>query len=166
MMHKGMTQQIFIFIFALIMMALVLVFGIRQLFVVTDTASTVETLAFVEDFKKEVQTYTTFDAGSTKNVRISVPSAVHQLCFFNPQLPVAGISDPVFKALLQGDKKNNLFVLPLEEFQSPGPGFFIPHFVLQGPKNPYCTLAKKGLLQVMIETVSVDTTTAVTVREL
>ena len=163
-MQKGMSQQVFIFIFALIMMALVLIFGVRQLFVVTDTATTVETLSFVEDFKQEVQAYTNFDVGSSKQVKLSLPSGVNQICFFNTQQPIQGISDPILRAFLEADKKNNLYVLPLEEFQNPGPGFFVPHLTVKGSNNPLCVLTPNGLL-VIIETVAVDNTIAVAVRE-
>src|SRR3989344_3584699 len=163
-MHKGMTQQIFIFIFALIMMALVLLFGVRQLSVVTTTADKVETLVFIDDFTKEIQSYTNFDIGSSKQVRLSLPSGINQVCFFDPKQPVQGISDPVFRALLEGDKKNNLYVLPLEEFQNPGPGFIVPHLITKGSHNPFCVLTPNGF-RVIIETVAVDNTIAVAVRE-
>lgn len=163
-MHKGMTQQVFLFIFALIMMAVVLLFGIRQLFIVTDTADKVETLTFVEDFKQELQTYANFDVGSSKYLTLSVPSDVNQICFFNSKKPIQGITDPVLKALLQSDKQNNLFVLPLERFQNPGPGFFIPALTVQGTKNPLCIMTSNSL-KVFIETVFVDNKIAVEVKE-
>lgn len=163
-MQKGMTQQVFIFIFALIMMAFILMFGVRQVFLVTDTSDKIQTLSFVEDFKKEVQTYANFDIGSNKLVKLSVPSAVNQICFFNSKQPVQGISDLVFKALLKSDKKNNLFVLPLEEFQNPGPGFFIDHLTVIGQQNPICVMTANSF-QVYIETIVVDNKIAVQVKE-
>ena len=163
-MRKGMTQQVFIFIFALIMMALVLTFGVRQLGIVIDTADKVETLTFIEALKKEVLTYYNFDVGSNKYLILPVPSDVNQICFFNNQLPVQGITDSVFKALLQGDKKNNVFVLPLEQFQNPGPGFFIPHLTVQGQRNPLC-LTTSNSLKVLIETVALQNTVAVEVKQ-
>lgn len=159
-----MTQQVFIFIFALILMALVLVFGIKNLLLVTTTAEKVETLSFVEDLKKEVQTYYNFDVGSTKYLTLSVPADVNQICFFNNQLPLQGISDPVFLALLAGDKKNNVFILPLEHFQNPGPGFSIPHLTVRGPRNPLCIMTPNSL-KLLIETVVIPNGVAVEVKE-
>ncbi|MDP1694236.1 MAG: hypothetical protein Q8L34_01730 [Candidatus Woesearchaeota archaeon] len=159
-----MTQQVFIFIFALIMMAFVLMFGVRQVILVNDTGEKIATLSFVEDFKKEVQTYANFDVGSNKLVKLSVPSGVNQICFFNSNKPVRDISDPVLNALLRGDKKNNLFVLPLEKFQNPGPGFFIDHLTVEGQQNPVCVLTANDF-QVYIETIVVDNKIAVNVKE-
>lgn len=146
------------------MMALVLIFGVRQLFLVTETAEKVETLSFIEDLKKEVQTYANFDVGSNKYLTLSVPAAVNQVCFFNSNLPISSITDPVFKALLKGDKRNNVFVLPLEEFQDPGPGFFVSHLIVQGSRNPLCVLTPNSL-QIKIETVLVNNAVAVEVKE-
>ncbi len=159
-----MTQQVFIFIFALILMAVVLLFGIRQLVLVTSTADKIETLSFIDTLKKEVQTYANFDIGSTKYLTLSVPNDVNQVCFFNNQLPAQDIADPVFQALLTSDRRNNIFVLPLESFQSPGPGFFIPSLTVRGSRNPLCVTTPDSL-KIILETIAVPQGVAVEVKE-
>lgn len=164
MFQKGMSQQVFIFIFALILSAAVLIFGVQQLLLLLGTGKTVETLSFVEALNKEAQTYATFDPGSTKLVTFSLPADVNQVCFFNNQLPVQGVSDPVFRALLRADTKNNVFILPLEQFQDPGPGFFIPHLTIRGSRNPLCVMTP-GKLSLLLETIALPGSVAVEVKE-
>lgn len=160
-----MTQQVFIFLFALLLVALVLVFGVKQLLLVMSTADKVETLKFVDDFRKQVQTYAGFGIGSSKQLIIPLPSTVDQVCFFTPGQPLTGISDPVLRALLQSERKNNFYLLPLEQFQNPGPGFTIPYLVVRGPKNPLCILTPNDL-RVQITTIEYQGGISVEVRPL
>jgi len=95
---------------------------------------------------------------------LSVPNDVNQVCFFNNQFPARGVSDPVFQALLASDKRNNVFVLPLERFQNPGPGFFIPSLTVQGSRNPLCVTTPNSL-KIILETIAVQQSVAVEVKE-
>ena len=151
-MKKGISTQIFIFIFALLMIVLVLGFGIRSLSTVSDTANNVELLTFIDTLDDLVQEYYVFDVGSSELVDLAVPKGVTHVCFSNPKEPISKSVPTDLAFFVQNNKKDNLYILPLDAYKAPAPDFTVAHMYVDPTTNPLC-VATQGLLQVKLETV-------------
>lgn len=149
---KGQINQVFIYISALLFMALILLFGVRSIMDFKEKAEFAELTKFVSDFKKEIENYYNFDVGSVKYLSLSVPGKVKQICFFNPDKKISVKVDDDFKFVLETDKQYNMYTLPLDAYPSPAPDFKIPHLVNTADENPLCVDTKSGVLKAVIET--------------
>ncbi len=152
-MKKGLSTQIFIFIFALIMIALVLGFGIKSLGTVKNTADKVELLTFITNLDEGIQEYYAFDVGSNKRVQLLLPNQVKEVCFVNPKEPLTTThKNQDFLFFLKNNKKDNLYILPLDAFTNPAPDFTIDNMIVPADQNPLC-VKTQGKLDILIETV-------------
>lgn len=156
-MKRGVSNLVFIFLFALILMALILAFGIKSFMTVKGTADLVELTTFVNDVDAVVQQYYSFDAGSSVEKTFAVPSKITRVCFFDPTQPVTNKNiDPQLAFFLQTNKKDTLYTLPLDAFANPAPDFLIEHATVDASSNPLC-FSTRGKLTAVFETVARDT---------
>ncbi len=144
-------SQPFVYIFALVVGALILVFFFFFVLDLKKTADFTELSTFVNKLQDVIDGYGNFDVGSSKKISLSLPGKVEKVCFVNPDLALntAGLDD-FFASVLQSNKKNNLFILPLDAFPSPAPDFFIEGLIVLS-ENPLC-VETDGVLKISVET--------------
>jgi type II secretory pathway pseudopilin PulG len=152
-MKRGVSNLVFIFLFALILMALILAFGIKSFMKVKATADLVELLTFEENLNEAVQQYYSFDAGSSAEKTFAVPSKITSVCFFDPRQPVtSGGLDPTLAFFLRENKKDTFYTLPLDAFPNPAPDFLIEHVTVDVSTNPLC-ISTQRKLTLFLETI-------------
>lgn len=154
-MKRGMVSQVFVFIFVLLIIILVLFYGIKSIALVKKDSDKVLLLTFVSDFREVVGEYYLFDVGSNKIVELSLPTQIERVCFANAGERVTTYVPGSLRLLVEGNKKNNLYVLPLDAFSSPAPDFDVSNLMVDPAENPLC-FDVKGRLRVKIETVLVN----------
>lgn len=149
-MQRGeLFSQPFIMIFAMIVMALVLIFGIRSFTQINETANTVDAAKFILQLKDEVTKYYNFDIGSSKILKLSAPTKLTEICIYNPAQAITANLDPYVKTVIEKGR-NNLYLLPLEAY--PTSSYPIPHLRNIDGKNPTCIQKKQGMITIYLET--------------
>lgn len=166
-MKRGVSTIIFIFLFALILMALIFAFGIKSFLDVKKTADTVELVTFIDQLDKKVQQYYSFGIGSSTEQTFSLPSQITLVCFADPEKPLTTTADSRLTFFLQNNKKDNVYVLPLDVFpEPPAPDFTIKHLIVDPFTNPLCISAQGKKLSLVLETVARDNNVFVQVKKL
>ncbi|MFH1637058.1 MAG: hypothetical protein ABIB71_01385 [Candidatus Woesearchaeota archaeon] len=85
-MKKGqLMSQPFVYIFALIVGALILVYGISMVWDVINTAGTVEIGSFYARLDKKAAQYYSLTSGSSTPFQVSLPDAVTHVCIKNAE---------------------------------------------------------------------------------
>ncbi len=130
MKKKGqLLGQPLIYVFALIAGAMILVWGIRTVMKLGDTAAAVEIGKFTSKLQSQVDQYLNFDEGSAKEVKVSLPSKITHICFLDS---AAGKKcmldgkpcsiedlDEAFAAMAGTRTKSNFFFLPMNAYKLP-----------------------------------------------
>jgi len=149
-MNKGeLLSQPFIMIFALIVMALILIFGIKSFMDLKTSASTVELAKTVNTLQEEVTRYYNFDLGSSKKISLSVPSTTKKLCFYDKSRVINLPLNDYEKATIEASN-NNLFFLPLDDHAKNA--FNIQNLNNKETNNPYCISTTNGKANFIIQT--------------
>ena len=151
-MKKGnMLAQPFVFIMALILMGLILVFGMRSVFQINQTADIAEINKFRLNLNNQVELMYNYNVGSIKDVSLNVPMNVEKICFSNPGESVTSdIKGELFAAALEHDTINNIYLFPMDKFSKPN--FKISDLRVNSIENPLCFVTK-GKLNAVLETV-------------
>ncbi|MBU2589307.1 MAG: hypothetical protein KKA65_02155 [Nanoarchaeota archaeon] len=85
-MKKGqLLSQPFIYIFALILGALILVWGVKTVMDLRETSELVELGTFVKDMESEVNKYFFYDEGAARNFDLRLPDKIKYMCIINPE---------------------------------------------------------------------------------
>lgn len=137
----------FIFIFAIIVGAIFLVWGVKTVMDLRSHGSYVQLAKFHEDFEAKVKTYYNLEKDSSTPYKISgLPSDIKYVCFTtigssdfsNSTLDGAKKSiDSIDKGLrfeLENNRGDNVFYLPLDAYGTTT--FKVPH--LRSATNPLC----------------------------
>lgn len=129
-------SQPIIFIFAIIIAALILVWGSYNIYKFTKTANTIEIGTALTDMKDVVSTYYYLDEGSSTIINIKLPKQVKYICFTDPDEPLLSTNleqiEPNLSQLLQA-KGKNIFVIPST---NKPPTYYIDN--LKPIENPLC----------------------------
>lgn len=149
---KGVEMQVFYFLFALILIALILGYGLKSVVRLKSVSDDVDLGDFVFRLRDEVNSMQSFDVGSSKNVRLFLPEKVEQVCFYNGKREVRGNVDPSLRNYLDTNIGKNVFVTPFSFAQNI---FLIEHLRPAGQDNPLC-FSPRGNLQFTLETVLGD----------
>lgn len=108
-------SQPIIFIFAIIIAALILTWGSYNIYKFTKTARTIELGTTLTDLKDITNTYYNLDEGSSTEINLKLPKQVKYICFTDPNKPLVtyGLEqiDPDLPQLLQA-KGKNIFIIP------------------------------------------------------
>jgi len=80
-----MLSQPFIYIFALILGALILIWGVKTVMDLKDTSEQVELGVFVKNIEKEVNKYFFYDEGAARNFDIRFSDKIKYMCVINPE---------------------------------------------------------------------------------
>ena len=152
-MKQGIVGQPFVYIFALIVMALILFFGTKTILDLRGAADLTELSSFMAQFQDQVDVYYNFDVGSNKELSLVLPNKIQKICFTQPGASITlGNMDPFFQTVLEENERNNLYTWPLEAFPAPAPDFIIEHLDIDISENPLCINKVNGRFKALIET--------------
>ncbi|MBS3145314.1 hypothetical protein J4414_00740 [Candidatus Woesearchaeota archaeon] len=145
-MKKAQIQEMpIIYIFALIVAALILVFGLNYVFNLQKTGEQIELGRFKQDIEREVAFMYNLDTGSSSEVKLRTPSKINTICFTNPEQKVTS-SNKQLNDLLFLNPTHNFFILADDPSQDKS--FNVEH--LKSDINPFCTEIK-GEFKVIFE---------------
>ncbi len=141
----------FIYIFGIIVAALIIVFGFSNIQKLTKTVDEAALAKSVESLRENVDFYYTLEPGSKKQFKfdnsLRVSNKIEYACFAKPRSPInAPISDPSLAPLIQ-NSNYNLYFLPLNSFRTTR--FLVKN--LEPIRNPLC-IKTKGSLSFTLET--------------
>lgn len=117
---KGqLMSEPFMWILALLVVALVLVFGFSAIKKLTNTFDKTSIANYVTEFKKLVEEVYYMDTGSMKAFKIRLPDKITKVCFYggSGDASQAGI-DPTEMRIIQLNGNKNMFFLPLDAYES------------------------------------------------
>jgi len=143
-------SQPFVMIFALIVMALIIVFGIRSFSQVKDAADDVELVKFVSKLQEEVNRYYNFDVGSSKQLALFAPVKAEKICFHDASRPINIQLDSFTKTTLESQRTANVFFLPLDNYDKTA--FTVKYLRNTAQENPLCLGQQNGRFIFLIET--------------
>lgn len=145
-MDKAQIQVMpFIYIFALVVGALILVFGLKYAFSLQASGEQIELGRFRLDVEREVSFIYNLDTGSSSEVKLKTPTRIRSVCFTNPEKEVR-TTDQQFRDLLFLKPKDNFFII--SEDPSQDKSFYVEN--LKSDTNPFC-IQPKGELKVIFE---------------
>jgi hypothetical protein len=142
------AQPIF-FIFILVVASLILIFGIKTIFNIKEKAELAELATSIQDLRKTVSSYYSFDYGSAREINIRFPNKIEYICFTNhnpkplPEIEKYGEVIKLFKL-----SKYNTFILPASSFKTNA--FTIDHLTVK--EDPLC-IQNKGTLKAIVTNV-------------
>ena len=118
--EKGeLMSQPILFIFAAVVGAMILFYGIRTVFQVKQTAELAEVSSFISNLEKDLEQYYYLDTGSSKVVKLNLPGNIQDICFRNVNVnTVPNDVDTKLNTLMQINPNDNLFVYPIKEGKS------------------------------------------------
>ena len=144
-MKKGQVEQIFIWIFVLILAVSILFFGIQTIKKGEKLKDEVLLVDFFKSLEKKINDYYYLDKGSIGTEEFILPSGVKEVCFIDN-----GFSDNTkFEGAYMISLKefSNVFVFPKEDFKENR--FNAAHFIVED--NPQCFSASGGRLRIKLE---------------
>src|SRR3989344_8226081 len=87
MKKRGQTQQVFIFIFSAVVIALLFLFGSNLVVKVVNFGKDVETEKVIQDLKQQIELVNSYNIGSSVSFKdIQIPKQVKEICFENRKL--------------------------------------------------------------------------------
>jgi hypothetical protein len=135
--------QPLIMIFAAIVGVMILVWGGFQISKLVQFGSEVQLTKFVEDIRKEVQRYYYLDVGSSKTIKLDMPSQIKHMCVVNRNDDgtlngncYAGDVDGLNCALIEGNTESNVFFIPHDAAKKAM--FKVDNLEKIGDTNPEC----------------------------
>src|SRR3989338_8023598 len=141
-MKRGVLGEPFVFIFAMIVVAMLLFFGFKFTGELKDRGEFLILSDSIIDLKNQVARYYSFDPGATKTVRLDLPNQVDEICFTNSE---RAMGEHPFSRIFKGTSNYNVFVLPFDAFKITR--FNIPN--LEPNVNPLC-LKNIGKVEVLL----------------
>jgi hypothetical protein len=131
-----------VLIFALVVSAFVLFFGIKFVLDLQSEASYVDLLTTIDDIENNIETYQQYDTGSSKVLPLDIPKQVEAICFydfgesFNCIENGLGCQEEVSEFIqLVGEGSSNVYLYPPGLFDRNR--FLIEDFELKDG-NPLC----------------------------
>jgi len=141
----------FIYIFGIIVAALIIAFGYSAITRLSGTVEEASLAKSVESLREKVDFYYTLEPGSKKQFKLGdalkIPYKVKYACFVKPKSPItAQLPDPSLQALIQ-NSNYNLYFIPLTSYKTTR--FLVKN--LEPPINPFC-IKTQGSLSFTLET--------------
>lgn len=114
----------FILIFALVLGALILLFGFNVIEKLVGYGHSVEVSKFITDLREDVEKYYYFEKGSSKEIRINLPRDIQFICFKQASTieKISALSHK-WSSMIEYDMQNNIFLFPPQKHSV----FSIPH---------------------------------------
>ena len=101
---RGQIQQVFFYIFAIIVTAFILFLGIRGIYYLMETGSGVETANFKININSQIKTNHNYNLGSVTEEDIFTPANLDIICFIDPDvnLDFSIIKDNIVRQKISG----------------------------------------------------------------
>jgi len=133
-------SQPLMMIFALIVGALILFFGVRMVYDLTKYANQVHVSSYANDLKNKIEEYHSLDPGSKETITIRLPNKVEALCIKHDStdnnINFKGLKvDPDSQEVIKINKQN-FFFIPIDVIRNPT--FTIPDIELADGKEIIC----------------------------
>lgn len=144
MKKRGAIDQIFVYIFALIVAALIIGFGYYIITNVLKLGKEVETIKFKQDLEKNINLYYDFAPGTSANVQIRVPDGIKAVCFIVDGEP-SGIEYKDVEKIASILKDKNVFFATTKSDVKAEP-IYITKF--KPSPDPLCINTLRGVLDV------------------
>ena len=113
MFKKGqIPSQVFMYVFALLVISLVLLFGITAINDFIDRTDRIELVKFKSDIKSEIQTIST-EYGSVINPSLTLSKRFKRVCFADDRAinNLGSISNPLIRNSIENQVKDNVFLV-------------------------------------------------------
>ena len=129
--------QPLVMIFALVVGALILTWGVYQVYKLVKISCDVEVADYVTGLKKDVQRYCYFEVGSSNRFIVNLPCDFNYVCFASHEIPFFGSTDkpsnynPTFVALRNN---SNVFVYSSKSVLA----YYVPCLRAPASQNPLC----------------------------
>lgn len=146
---RGQTQQIFTYIFALVVAGLIIGFGYYAITNVLDLFHKVDTIKFNKDFEKQINIYYDFAPGTNGNIKLRTPDGIKAICFVD-QGSLNEINYPDVKETAKILQNKNVFFSTVNEKD-----FAEPTYVskFRPVPDPLCINTLSGVLDIDLTTV-------------
>lgn len=142
-----MLEQPLVWVFALIVGGLILVWGGYQVYKLVSFSNEIQANDFVTTLKSDIESYYYLEEGSSKVITIILPSGIEHICFTDE----GDYDFPEF--LSQGEqfliknREENVFMFPSDKIDQGA--FFIQHITTDS--NPLCLENKDKLILTTLE---------------
>ena len=152
-MKRGQLEQPFVYIFALVVAALVIFLGYFLINGLLKTGKQVETIRFENDLKNEIKSIYDFSPGTTSNYKNIVPSGIKGICFIDvsnvnlEEIKYEDIKDIVSVLKDAGSDKNMFYSVSVQVKQPPP----IKIDKLKPKTNLLCKSTSRGILELDME---------------
>lgn len=144
-------EQPFIYIFALVLMAFIILFGFSAVKRFNVFGEDVQIATFVKDLENNVDEYYYYSLGSSNKINLKIPSKVKCVCISNAgsildESELSKCNDPLIKDVIENSEKN-IFISPVREFKINS--YEIKN--IKAIKNPLC-VETNGNFKAVLET--------------
>ncbi|MFH1591819.1 MAG: hypothetical protein ABIB47_00425 [Candidatus Woesearchaeota archaeon] len=151
-MKKGVTEHTFIFIFALIVVVMILIWGTKTIIDLKETGEQVQLADSIEDIKEKAIVYYNLEMGSSAPLDIPFPKGVDCVCFLDLLGRAPGSTsetkcsgDGAFDAWKDNEQIKNILVTPTVGSYTVTRFDTIREFIPDpGGENPLCFDLKKS----------------------
>src|SRR3989344_8264016 len=111
---RGQVQQLFVYIFALVVAAMIIGFGYYVITNILNLGKEVETATFKKDLEKQIGLFYTYAPNTNGNIQIRTPSGIKGICFIN-EGEVSDISYSDVKESAKISRSKNVFFSTTKE---------------------------------------------------
>jgi hypothetical protein len=149
-MKKGqLFGQPFVYIFIIVVAALILFFGFKAVRDILNLQEGVEFSTFVINLDEEIEKVYHLDYGSSFSLEdMAVSSNINEICFLDLDKPrdVGNIEDEIARELIDSAVNKNIFFISEDELLDP---FFNEKIVVR-EENPLCVKVENGRINVRL----------------
>ena len=133
-MKRGqLLSQPFIMLFAIIVGALVLAWGVYEINKLMNLSEDVQLTDTVSNLQKVVDQYYYFNEGSSKEYKIILPSKFDKICFYSSGLGWNPSDSDLNREFMEARENDNVFIFPIAD----GSVFNVANIETEG-RNPLC----------------------------
>ena len=144
---KGQAEQIFVWIFVLILAVSILFFGVKTIRQGENLKDEVLLVDFFKNLERSINDFYYLDIWSSGTREFILPNGVEEVCFTNI-IGVIGGQHRDYLTLLSS--YSNVFIFPETEFKENR--YNITNFVVN-TENPLCVPASGGRLRIKLENI-------------
>lgn len=108
-MKSAQASQIFSYVLALVILALVFIFGYKAISGMQERTDEAAFIQFQSDLKNNVET--TMNYGDEKYDEIDVPGDYNKVCFIGLHAAAGSVTDPIIKDHIESSLKENVFLI-------------------------------------------------------
>ncbi len=144
--------QPFVMIFGIIVGALILTWGIYEVYKLINVSCDVELVDYVTTLKKDVQRYYYYESGSSNRFKVDLPCEASHICFVSQDIPfycrVQGAGIPCVKpqgynqGFIVARKNDNVFIYSKKGVDA----YYVPYLRPTSTENPLCISDQKQIV--------------------